>query len=133
MALLNEHHDILQLKPKMVFFAVLATSGLYIPLSGVHSIAICDVTPTDSSAEGKIVMGERAALAAPQTIFSSRVDSAAKSEAGFDIYIKKKVQSKFAKSVSMERLGAVQWYNVTDVSALSVPALTASLIHFRQH
>lgn len=78
-------------------------------------------------------MGERAALAAPQTIFSSGVDSAAKSEAGFDIYIKKKVQSEFAKSVSTERLGAVQWYNVTDVSALSVPALTASLIHFRLH
>lgn len=86
MALLNERRDILQLKPKMVFLAVLATSGLYIPLSSVQSVAICDVTPTDSSAEEKIVMGERAALAAPQTIFSSRVDSAAKSEAGFDIY-----------------------------------------------
>lgn len=84
MTLLNEQRDILQLKPKMVF-AVLATSELYIPLSGVHSITICDVTPTDSSAEEKIVMGERVALAAPQMIFSSGIDSAAKSEAQFDI------------------------------------------------
>lgn len=66
---------------------VLATSGLYIPLSGVQSVAICGVTPTDTSAGGKIVMGERAALAALQMIFSSRVDSAAKSEAGLDIYV----------------------------------------------
>lgn len=66
---------------------VLATSGLYIPLSGVQSVAICGVTPTDSSAEGEIVMEERAALAALQMIFSSRVDRAAKSNAGFDIYV----------------------------------------------
>lgn len=72
------------LNPRVFFFA---TSGLYIPLSGVQHIAICDVTPGDSLAEGKNVMRKRAALAAPRPVSSFRVDSTAESEARFDIYV----------------------------------------------
>lgn len=82
---------------------------------------------------GKIVMGERPALAAPRMVFSCRVDSAAKSEARFDIYVWKESSERVCKVRVDRRLWAVQWYDITDVSFLSVPALTGGLTHFRQH
>lgn len=127
-ALGNERHDILQLKAETFFScAVVATGGFYIPLSAALSAAICDVTPSDGSAEGEIVMGERAALAAVQTVLSAGVDSAAKSEAGFDMWRKKK---KFRASLqSGSRRSGSGLYSRTDVLVPRVPAPSAEPIH----
>lgn len=131
-ALLDEHHDILQLKPKMVFSSISHQRVIYPTVwCSEHCNLWCH--SHRQFGRGKIVMGERLALAAPRTVFSSRVDSAAKSEARFDIYVWKESSESVCKVSLDRRLGAEQWYNITDVSVLPLTALTAGLTHFRQH